>query len=179
MEGLAARRETAAASAASSRRGIVEVLRRGVSRLLGRPNRTNVSIASASMSTAPERRARRLDVSTRPGALLAPLPLLAGGSAALVAAAVLFSKGSSDDPLIWIGGLAIAFAAAAAVSATVGTLAVPELTVLGLATASCFAAFVGWQGLSLLWSIEPDRSWNYVNRALVYLAFFVLGLAVG
>ena len=131
------------------------------------------------MRNAPERRAKRLDVSNRPQALFAPLPLLAGFSAAVVVSAVLFSNGSSDDPLIWIGGLAIAFAAAAAVSATVGTLAVPELTVLGLATASCFAAFVGWQGFSLLWSIEPDRTWNYVNRALVYLAFFVLGLAVG
>src|SRR5207244_2967106 len=123
MEGLAARSETAAASAASRKRGIVEVLRRGVSRLLGRPNRTNVSIASASMRTALERRATRLDVPTRPGALLSPPPLLAGVSAALVAAAVLFSKGSSDDPLIWIGGLAIACAPAAAVSAAVGALA--------------------------------------------------------
>ena len=131
------------------------------------------------MSTAPERRARRLDVSTRPGALLAPLPLLAGGSAALVAAAVLFSKGSSDDPLIWIGGLAIAFAAAAAVSAAVGSLAVPELSPLGLATVGCFAGLVVWQGFSLLWSIEADRTWNYVNRSLVYLAFVLLGLAIG
>src|SRR5438876_496602 len=126
MEGLAARRETAAASAARRRRGISEVWRRGVSRLLGRPNPTNVSIASAPMRTALERRATRLDVSMRPGGLLAPLPLLAGISAALVAAAVLFSNGSSDDPLIWIGGLAIAFAAAAAVSAAVGAVAAPR-----------------------------------------------------
>jgi hypothetical protein len=131
------------------------------------------------MRTALERRAKRLDVSIRPKALVGPLPLLAGISAALVAAAVLFSDGSSDDPMIWIGGLAIAFAAAAAVSATVGALALPQLTALGLATAGCFAAFVGWQGFSMLWSIEADRTWNYVNRALVYLAFFVLGLAVG
>src|SRR6266513_1650929 len=158
--GLVASRQAAAASAARSRRRISKVLRKGVSRLLGRPNREAVAVASASMRNALERRAKRLDVSIRPQALFAPLPLLAGLAAALVAAAVLFSNGSSDDPLIWIGGLAIAFAAAAAVSATVGTLAVPELTVLGLATASCFAAFVGWQGLSLLWSIEPDRTWN-------------------
>jgi hypothetical protein len=131
------------------------------------------------MRTALERRATRLDVSTRPGALLAPLPLLAGVSAGLVAAAVLFSKGSSDDPLIWIGGLAIAFAAAAAVSAAVGSLAVPEVSPLGLATVGCFAGLLVWQGFSVLWSIEADRTWNYVNRALVYLAFLVLGLAVG
>src|SRR5436305_5380739 len=166
MEGLAARRETAAASAARRRRGISEVWRRGVSRLLGRPNPTNVSIASAPMRTALERRATRLDVSMRPGGLLAPLPLLAGISAALVAAAVLFSNGSSDDPLIWIGGLAIAFAAAAAVSAAVGAVPVPGLSPLGLATVGCFAGLVGWPGFSLLLSNDAHPTWNYVNRAL-------------
>jgi tetratricopeptide (TPR) repeat protein len=131
------------------------------------------------MRTALERRATRLDVPTRPGALIAPLPLLAGVSAGLVAAAVLFSKGSSDDPLIWIGGLAIAFAAAAAVSAAVGSLAVPALSALAFATVGCFAGLVVWQGFSMLWTIEADRTWNYFNRALVYLAFLVLGLALG
>src|SRR5205085_6657589 len=79
----------------------------------------------------------------------------------------------------WIGGLAIALAAAAAVSAAVGSLAVPELSPLGLATVGCFAGLVVWQGFSLLWSIEADRTWNYVNRSLVYLAFVLLGLAIG
>ena len=46
------------------------------------------------MRTALERRATKLDVPTQPGALIAPLPVLAGVSAGLVAAAVLFSKGS-------------------------------------------------------------------------------------
>jgi O-Antigen ligase len=131
------------------------------------------------MRTALERRATRLDVSTEPGALLAPLPLLAATSAALVWAAVLFSNGSSDDPLIWIGGLAIVLAAAAAVSAAVGAVAVPKLSAPGLVTVGCFAGLVVWQGFSLLWSIEADRSWNYVNRSLVYLAFLLVGLAVG
>jgi O-Antigen ligase/Tetratricopeptide repeat len=131
------------------------------------------------MRTALERRGTGLDVPTRPGALFAPAPLLAGVSAALVAAAMLFSDGSSDDPLIWIGGLAIAFAAAAGVSAAVGALAVPELSGLGLATVGSLGGLVVWQGLSMLWSIEADRTWNYVNRSLVYLAFLLLGLAVG
>jgi O-Antigen ligase len=131
------------------------------------------------MRTALERRATGLDVPRRSGVLLAPAPLLGGVSAALVAAAMLFSDGSSDDPLIWIGGLAIAFAAAAGVAAAVGTLAVPALSTLGLATVGSFTGLVVWQGLSMLWSIEADRTWNYVNRSLVYLAFLLLGLAVG
>jgi hypothetical protein len=131
------------------------------------------------MRTALERRATGLDVPTRSAALFAPAPLLGGVAAALVAAAMLFSDGSSDDPLIWIGGLAIAFAAAAGVSAAVGALAVPGLSALGLATVGSLGGLVVWQGLSMLWSIEADRTWNYVNRSLVYLAFLLLGLAVG
>jgi len=131
------------------------------------------------MRTALERRAKRLDVSNRPQAPLAPLLVLAIASAGLAAAAVLFSDGSSNDPLIWIGGLAILFAAVAAASATVAAFAVPELTALGFVTAGSLAGLVAWQALSLLWSIEADRTWNYLNRALIYLAFFVLGLAVG
>jgi hypothetical protein len=131
------------------------------------------------MQTAFERRAKRLDVSIRPPGFLAPQALVAGGSAVLIAAAVLFSGGSADNPLIWIGGLAIVAAAFVAVSAVVGTLPVPELSRLGAATVGIFAGLVLWLGLSVIWSIEGDRTWNYVNRALVYLAFLVLGLAIG
>ena len=109
----------------------------------------------------------------------APLPLLAAATGALLAVAVLFGDGSSDGPLFWIGALAIVVAAAAAVSAATGALALPDLTPLGLAAVGCFTGFVVWQGFSVLWSIEPDRTWNYVNRALIYLAFLLLGLVAG
>ena len=130
------------------------------------------------MRTAPARPAA-VDASIRPRALLAPLPLLAGAAGALGVAAVLFGDGSSDGPLFWIGGFAIVVAAAAGVSAAVGTLVLPELTPLALACIGAFAGFVVWQGLSILWSIEPDRTWNYFNRGLAYLAFLLLGLLVG
>ena len=42
-----------------------------------------------------------------------------------------------------------------------------------------FAAFVAWNGVSVIWSIEGDRSWAYFNRGLVYLAFAVVGLWLG
>ena len=32
-----------------------------------------------------------------------------------------------------------------------------------------------WSALSVAWSIEPDRSWAYANRGLVYLAFALVG----
>ena len=130
------------------------------------------------MRTAVERRAKRLDASVE-SRTPAPQPFLTGASGLLVGAAVLFGDGSSDGPLFWIGGAAIVVAAVAAVSAATGALAVPQLTTLGLAAVGCFTGFVVWQGFSVIWSIEPDRTWNYVNRALIYLAFLLLGLVAG
>jgi tetratricopeptide (TPR) repeat protein len=131
------------------------------------------------MRTALEGRAKRFEASVRPRAWLAPMPLLGGALGVLVAASVLFSDGSADTPLVWIGGLAILGAAAGVVGASVGVVPIPQLTSLGLATAGFLAGLVVWEGFSVLWSIEPDRSWNYLNRALVYLAFFLLGVFVG
>lgn len=37
----------------------------------------------------------------------------------------------------------------------------------------------GWVGLSLVWSIEPDVSWDRLNVALVVLAALALGVFVG
>ena len=41
------------------------------------------------------------------------------------------------------------------------------------------AAFVVWQGVSIAWSIQPSRSWDYTNRGLVYFAFAAVGALVG
>jgi hypothetical protein len=40
------------------------------------------------------------------------------------------------------------------------------------------AAFVVWQGVSIAWSIQPSRSWDYTNRSLVYFAFAAVGALV-
>src|SRR6478672_6695391 len=130
------------------------------------------------MRTALERRASRLDVSLG-SRTPAPLRFLAAATGALLAVVVLFGDGSSDGPLFWIGVVAIVIAGVAAVLAATGALALPELTPLGFAAVGCFTAFVVWQGFSVLWSIETDRTWNYINRGLVYLAFLLLGLVVG
>ena len=103
--------------------------------------------------------------------------LVAAG--ALLAAAIFFSGGSSDAPLAWIGGGAIVAAGAAGAAALSGRLPVPELDRPGLLFVGLLAGFVVWNGISIAWSAAPDRSWNYFNRGLAYLAFAVLGLAVG
>src|SRR6187549_3283610 len=103
-------------------------------------------------------------------------PLAAAG--ALVGVAAIFSGGSSNDRLTWIGLAALAVAAGvvtvALVSAPRPVLGREAVVALGL-----LVAFVCWCGLSVLWSIAPDSSWDYLNRGLVYVAFAVIGLALG
>jgi hypothetical protein len=103
-------------------------------------------------------------------------PLAAAG--ALVGVAALFSAGSSNGRLAWIGLLALVVAAAVV---TAGLVSAPRPLLAREAVAALvlLAAFVCWCGLSVLWSIEPDRSWDYLNRGLVYVALAVIGLAVG
>jgi hypothetical protein len=115
------------------------------------------------MSTALERR-------------VALLALGAGGG--LAAASALFSAGSSNGRLVWLGLAALVLAAAAGTAPLLG-LARPVLARETLIALGLLAGFVCWCGISILWSIEPDRSWAYLNRGLVYLAFAVVGLAVG
>ena len=59
-----------------------------------------------------------------------------------------------------------------------GFLPRPAPTKRGWWALGLFAAFVLWGGLTIAWSIAPDRSWAYLNRGLAYLAFVVLGLFV-
>ncbi len=104
------------------------------------------------------------------------LPLAAGAS--LVAVSALFSEGSSNGRLVWIG-LATLVAAGAGASAVLVGLPRPVVSIEVLLALGLLAAFVCWGGISVLWSIEPDRSWDYLNRGLVYVALAVVGLAVG
>jgi O-antigen ligase len=45
--------------------------------------------------------------------------------------------------------------------------------------AGLLVGFAAWSGLSLLWSISPDRTWDEVNRGLAYALVVFLGIAVG
>ena len=102
--------------------------------------------------------------------------LAAGGL--LLGACVLFSAGSSNGRLVWLGLAALVLAAALATYALLGpeepVFARETLWALGL-----LVTFVCWCGISLLWSIQPDRTWAYLNRGLVYLAFALVGLGLG
>src|SRR2546428_6911450 len=100
------------------------------------------------------------------GALLA-------AAGALLAAALYFGGGSNDGPAAWIGAAAVVVALAACALALLGLLPAPALGREGLAFAVLAAAFVLWNGITILWSAAPDRSWDYFNRGVAYLAFAV------
>lgn len=103
--------------------------------------------------------------------------LVLGAGGGLAGVSVLFSAGSSTSRLVWLGLAALVLAGAAGTALALGWW--PVLSSEALLALALLVAFVCWCGLSILWSIEPDRSWDYVNRGLVYVAFAVVGLAVG
>ncbi|HEY2936714.1 MAG TPA: O-antigen ligase family protein [Gaiellaceae bacterium] len=90
----------------------------------------------------------------------------------LVAAALLGGGGSGSSRLLWIGGLALVAAAGAY------WLLGARPSRAGVALLAALAGLVFWDGLSIVWSVAPDLSWNATNRVLVYLGFVFLGLAV-
>jgi hypothetical protein len=97
----------------------------------------------------------------------------------LLAACLLFGGGSSNGRVAWIGAAAVLAAAAAGCAGLWGVLPVPGLGREGLACAGLAVAFVVWNAVTILWSSAPDRSWDYFNRGLAYLAFGVVGAFVG
>ncbi|MEK6274656.1 MAG: O-antigen ligase family protein [Actinomycetota bacterium] len=97
----------------------------------------------------------------------------------LLAASLFFGGGSSIGPVSWIGAGAILAALVACGASLWGLLPAPVLGREGLACGFLAGGFVAWNAVTILWSAAPDRSWDYFNRGLVYLAFGVVGAFVG
>jgi Flp pilus assembly protein TadD len=107
------------------------------------------------------------------GAPAGPLVL---GAGALIVLALFAGDGSAYGPLVGIGAVALFLAAAWLALWLWGRVLLPQLDRAGNVFVLALLAFVLWNGLSVLWSITPDRSWEYMNRGFIYLAFTVLGL---
>jgi tetratricopeptide (TPR) repeat protein len=97
---------------------------------------------------------------------------------ALLAASVLAGGGAEESPLIWIGGGAVLVAAAGLVAVLLGAARRPAVGTAGAAFAALLGGFVLWGGISILWSIAPDRSWDAFNRGAAYFALFGVGVLV-
>ena len=98
-------------------------------------------------------------------------PATLSASGALLFVALFFGDGTSGGRLFWIGTLAVL---AVAVLMAAGPAPVPRGACL--ACLVLLAALAAWVGLTMWWSIAPDRSWDAFDRIVVYGAFAVLGL---
>jgi hypothetical protein len=108
----------------------------------------------------------------------AGLPLL-GAAGVLLTITAFFGEGASTERLFWIGSGALLVGLLAAVQVGTGRLAVPVPGTAGLVCLTLLAGYVGWLGVTVAWSIAPDRSWDAFNRGLVYLALAALGTLAG
>ena len=97
----------------------------------------------------------------------------------LVGLAIFDGGGSRDDALASVGlGALVVAGIGLMMSFRLGEPlprlgAGARLLVLGL------LALVLWTGLSVVWSVAADRSWTWLGRGGVYLAFLAFGLLVG
>src|SRR3990172_1774628 len=133
-------------------------------------------LASAHMRAVPEGEGAGPPRTVLPSSASLSWFALAGAALVLTGAAVLAGGGSSDGPVAWIGAAAVCVAGAGLAAVFLGCLPAPRLARSGLAGVALLAGLVVWSGASVVWSIWPDRSWDYANRGLAYLAFLVLGV---
>ena len=77
---------------------------------------------------------------------------------------------------VWTALAALLVAGGWSAVALVGRARLPGggVVLLGL-----LLAIATWAGLSLAWSVAPDRSWDELDRTLVFVAFLVVGLLLG
>ncbi len=92
--------------------------------------------------------------------------------------AAVAGDGSGFGATLPVGGAAVLLLLAAVVAIALGRLAAPRVGRSGLVLVLAFVALVAWTGLTVWWSIVPDRSWDVANRGIVFAAFLGLGIVV-
>jgi O-antigen ligase/polysaccharide polymerase Wzy-like membrane protein len=123
-------------------------------------------------------------VATRVGVRPALIRTPRSGAALLVAlvavcAYAVFAHGAvglPEEPRLQIG------VALVAVGAAVGLLLTRTLSLRAPAEAwigvGLLAGFAIWCGISLLWSVAPERTWAHVNRTIAYALIIVLAMTL-
>jgi tetratricopeptide (TPR) repeat protein len=77
---------------------------------------------------------------------------------------------------VWTAFAALLGAGALGALALAGRMRQPGA---GTAPLGLLLGIAAWAGLSVLWSVAPDRSWAELDRTLVFAAFLAVGLLVG
>ncbi len=132
-----------------------------------------VALEEGRETAAPPPAAGALSQTSTAGRLLLTL----GG--ALLVATVFLGDGSSRERLFWIGTAATLVACGALGAALTGTIPWPRLTRAGVVLVGSVAGLVAVTALTIVWSVAPDLSWDYANRAFLYLALLAVGLFIG
>ena len=116
------------------------------------------------------------DPSARPSAT-GPLVLAALVGASL-ASAMFAGDGSGTRGTLPVGGGALLVLTAVLVVVALGKLPAPRLGRAGSVLLGSFVLLVAWLGVTVWWSIVPDRSWDAFNKSVAYVAFLGLGLVL-
>src|SRR5438093_411358 len=104
---------------------------------------------------------------------------LLGAAGVLLTVSSFFGGGSGQQRLFSIAAGAVLVALAAATASLAGFLPTPSPGRLGTLALGLLLAFVAWNGVSIWWSVAPDRSWDYLNRGIAYAALAIIGLYFG
>jgi O-antigen ligase len=83
--------------------------------------------------------------------------------------------GLPEEPRLQIGVLVVAIAAAVG-WLFAGTLRLQAPRIAWVAV-GLLGAFTAWCGITLLWSVAPDRTWAHINRGVAYTLLVVLAIA--
>jgi hypothetical protein len=100
--------------------------------------------------------------------------------AGLVGMALLWAAvaggGSGFDATLPVGGAAVVLLLGALLAMALGRLAAPRVGRSGAILLAAVVALVAWTGVTVWWSIVPDRSWDVSNRGIAFAAFLGLGI---
>jgi len=102
--------------------------------------------------------------------------------AGLVGMALLWAAvagdGSGFDATLPVGGAAVVLLLAAFLAMALGRLPAPRVGRWGAVLLAAVVALVAWTGVTVWWSIVPDRSWDVSNRGIAFAAFLGLGVVL-
>jgi hypothetical protein len=123
---------------------------------------------------------RAMETAPEPSAGVPGVGVLANaGLVGAVLLLALFAGGASGvDGILRVGGTAVVLLAAALVLVGLRQLPLPRLGRSGWAVVAAMVLLTVWTGLSLVWSIVPDRSWDVFNKTVAFAAFLGLGIVL-
>ncbi|HET6624217.1 MAG TPA: O-antigen ligase family protein [Gaiellaceae bacterium] len=104
--------------------------------------------------------------------------LFAGLVGMVVLWAALAGDASAFGAVLPVGGAAVVLLLGAVVAMALGRLSSPRVGRSGAVLVAVTVALVAWTGVTVAWSIVPDRSWDVFNKGLAYAAFLGLGIVL-